>query len=345
MDDTEEIKIEVQAQENKKSEDLTPQDDIVSAPLTNNQGPPVVDEVLPTDEYEKEIKSLQKKISPIQKILIGVVAFLLLVILVFTGLYFIGFFEPAVKVDEHNKTKKPTQHHEQNVTKKPQYKFDIEHINTDRINKKLSLLTRNSLSPQDLNTSMHGDNNLSMYDRETLELTGKEKYLAEANISNVSHENTSGSKNSTKEFNLEKNTSIKNHSKEVSKITSVQHINKVNTKEVKTSVKIAKEVKKKTESVVVHTQQKQVKSNTKLKYIQVVTLKYEMYKTFLDKVKEVDARISVCKDSQNRTQVFIGPFNDDKNRKAIIKQINSSLVKDSFGVEFTKDEFEKKCGI
>jgi hypothetical protein len=81
------------------------------------------------------------------------------------------------------------------------------------------------------------------------------------------------------------------------------------------------------------------------KYAQIATLKYKLYKSFLDKIKDVDARISICKDSKGRTQIFIGPFKNEKNRKAVIKEINANknAIDDAFSVELTPKEYNLKC--
>ncbi len=86
-------------------------------------------------------------------------------------------------------------------------------------------------------------------------------------------------------------------------------------------------------------------SNNKsfLKFAQIATIKSKLYLSFLHKVHEIDKRISVCRNEKNLIQVFVGPFKDDKDRNNTLSKINSTIVKDAFAIDFTKEEFDKRC--
>lgn len=289
-------------------------------------------------EYQKEIKSLQKTKPKWLKILLIVIVILLLIVIVFIGLYFSGMLEKNEK--DANTTKKPLPTQELNITKKPSYRFSPDHIRHDRLNKKLAFLTKYELSPEELNRT-YNDANTTIYDKEIVYLSALEEKLKDANETNASlTTKISKPMNNAQEQNVIEATA-NNQNKKVSSKPQNTKMRSQNTTN--------KTMPKKTETVKTTHQKQQSKNtplNKKQKYVQVVTLKYSMYKGFLDKVKEVDARISVCKDAQNRTQVFIGPFTSEANRKSVIKQINEKkLVNDAFGVEFTQAELDQRCNF
>lgn len=321
--------------------------------LSDNDGPSNTEDAQPeqidpeANDYEKELKGLQKTKPKALKILIGVISFLLVVLLILVGLYFGGFF--SKKEDEKNATKKPAHAtHEVNVTKKPPYKFHAEDINHERLNHKLSFLTKHELNPSDLNKSLSQDDaNTTIYDKETAYLSSLEEKVIDANSSKEQNQTTIvDTKKSTAQTVNEKNKPKEITHKEQSQKQPGNTKNTQKNEQPKIEKHKAEKTKKPKEQTKTNkAPQKQVNPNKKQKYIQVVTLQYAMYKGFLDKVKEVDARISVCKDAQGRTQVFMGPFANDINRKEVIKQINGSLVKDAFGVEFSQVELEKRCNF
>lgn len=79
---------------------------------------------------------VQKKQSKLQKILIGVVSFLVLILILGTILYFTGFFDPEpIKKVEQVVQKKP----------EPQIVFDEDEINKKSLNKKLTRLTKTEI--------------------------------------------------------------------------------------------------------------------------------------------------------------------------------------------------------
>jgi len=79
---------------------------------------------------------VQKKQSKLQKILIGVISALVLILIVGIILYFTGFFDPEpVKKVEQVVEKKP----------KPEIVFDEDEINKKSLNKKLTRLTKTEI--------------------------------------------------------------------------------------------------------------------------------------------------------------------------------------------------------
>ena len=78
-------------------------------------------------------------------------------------------------------------------------------------------------------------------------------------------------------------------------------------------------------------------------FIQIPTLKLNKFKEFIKKSKKVTANLSICKDENGRTQIFIGPFLSKDSRDNILKSLNKNLKKDTKLLDLSKKDFEEKC--
>ena len=87
-----------------------------------------------------------------------------------------------------------------------------------------------------------------------------------------------------------------------------------------------------------------VKTDNKLKFILVHSLKYKLFKEMILKTDTKKARISICKDTNGRTAVYIGPFennNSQSKMKNLIKEKQSNLKIDLSNI--TQEEFNTRC--
>jgi len=89
----------------------------------------------------------------------------------------------------------------------------------------------------------------------------------------------------------------------------------------------------------------ETKQKNFLKFAQIATIKKNLYLSFLHQLKEIDKRISVCRSDANHIQIFVGPFMDDVERKSTLNRINQHIVKDAFAIDFTQEEFDKRCNF
>ena len=137
------------AEENKVVEDLKTKDELSDAStLTiknedNDNGSNENEDDKYKDILEvKEEFSKSKKKSLLSKILIGLIAFLLLLLTVGIILYFLGYFTPKeeIKVTEENLM--PVE------IKEEAYKFDIKDINSKKLNEQLSFLTNKNINKE-----------------------------------------------------------------------------------------------------------------------------------------------------------------------------------------------------
>ncbi|MCK5111573.1 MAG: hypothetical protein KAQ94_08635 [Arcobacteraceae bacterium] len=80
-------------------------------------------------------------------------------------------------------------------------------------------------------------------------------------------------------------------------------------------------------------------------FIQIPTLKLSQFKSFIKRAKLIKANLSICKDKNGRTQVFIGPFLDNNSRKEILTTLSKKKIKDTKDLNLSKEEFEQRCSF
>ncbi|MDY0327123.1 MAG: hypothetical protein RBR07_02640 [Arcobacteraceae bacterium] len=296
----------------------------------------------PSEDIQDEIldDTTQKKAKSINKILFIAIGALVSIILIIMILFFIGVFDPKVEapppVDPNDPTAVVVV--EPVIPEIPTYNFQMSDINEERLNNKLSLLKNNKppivsdveVKKQSLNQEIENKDNNAFYDEE-LESLFAEQPTVEITDNQENIENTSLQEALTNEIvdnNVDENQLLANS------------ITETNTK-VEDEAKIETDIKIKDEEIKIDP----IYNNQFLKFIQVATLKYKLYTQFLREIKAVDARISICQNEQGRIQIFIGPFLDDGQRSFVLEKINKSVVTDAFALEFTQEEFYKRCGI
>jgi hypothetical protein len=276
-----------------------------------------------TKKYE-----IQKKLSKIQKILIGVVAFLFIIITIGATLYFMGYFDPPPQpVQKIKKT--------QMIKKDNKYHFKASDIDSKRLNRKLSLLTKYELVLPEEEKAKKQKKEKIVKTQPVVEK--KEEIIQKQTPVKDMKENKPEEKTVTKS-DINKDTQTKQNTK---KPLEKDIAEDKKDQEKKDNTKLQDKIIKKHPKV-----QKVLYTGEEfLKFIQVATLKYKLYKSFLNQVKAIDARISICSYKGNKTQIFIGPFNEDEKRDLLVKKINNSVVNDAFKIEFTKEEFNKRCNF
>ncbi|MEA1914290.1 MAG: hypothetical protein U9N30_03145 [Campylobacterota bacterium] len=294
------------------------------------------------DEVQEDVQEydVQKKLSKIQKILIGTVAALFIIILIGVILYFMGMFDPEPTVKPTPQEKQTTT---QVVKKKDIYEFKAAHINDKRLNRKLSLLTKYELVIPDIDTKVKPEPQKEEKKEELVktpvavdELQEKKQEVSTDQneveiVRSETQEELEPIKPAAQDVTEEKSTAQEDLPKDP-KDDTVTHEDTV---EESTQDATKEHIKA----------QPVYEGEVFLKFIQVATLKYKLYKEFLNQVKAIDARISICAYKGNKTQIFIGPFNEDEKRDSLIQKINSSVVKDAFKIEFTQEEFNKRCNF
>jgi len=80
-------------------------------------------------------------------------------------------------------------------------------------------------------------------------------------------------------------------------------------------------------------------------FVQIPTLKIREFNKFIKASKEISAHLSICKDTNKRTQVFIGSFINKRSRAILIDTLNNKLQKEIKELDLTSEEFEQMCSF
>lgn len=83
--------------------------------------------------------------------------------------------------------------------------------------------------------------------------------------------------------------------------------------------------------------------NTFLSFINVATIEGELYKSFLDKVTKIDNNVSLCRDNKNRVEIYFGPYYSNNEREKVLNNLLENGFKYSYSVDFTQEEYNKRC--
>lgn len=82
---------------------------------------------------------------------------------------------------------------------------------------------------------------------------------------------------------------------------------------------------------------------TFLSFINVATIKGDLYKSYLDKVEKYDKKLSLCRDLKNRIEIYFGPYQSQEEREKVFNQLIENGFKQAYLVDFTEDEYKKRC--
>lgn len=326
------------------------------------------------EENSEEFK-IQKKENKIKKILIIVVAALGLLILVGIILYFIGFFDPEPVVVKPSKDQKVMLEDKDNqqpdIAQKKKYQFKVKDIKKKRLNRKLSLLTKYEIIEEEIieekTASVTPVKDTVPSNTPIKENKQKDKKKETATVE-VTKDKTPLEKNKntiieiTQNKPLDTNPLKKTETKTEAKIDGETNTpnNKIEKNTTKEDEKKSKDILNeksitedetetiKREEIIEEKTPKEKKlseGKSFLKFAQIATIKRQLYLSFLHQIKEIDKRISVCRNDLNVIQIFVGPFNNEEERRIALVKINQHIVHDAFAVDFTQEEFDKRCNF
>lgn len=293
-------------------------------------------------ELKEESLSVQKKQPRIYKILIGVAAFLLLTLLTGAVLYFTGFFDPEPV--------KP----EQKIEKKVQNEiiFDEDSINKNKLNKKLTMLTKKEI----MNKEELEAEEKRLKEEERLKKEAEEKAIEEKKRKEAER---LAKMQEEKRLLKEQEERLK---KEQEALLQMQDELKIEFEEQKKQflldlenqkAQIEEKEKEEIETIINEEPEMNVEpveempvddtSKTFLSFINVATIKGELYKSFLDKALTFDKNVSLCRDFKNRIEIYFGPYESKKERKKVFNNLIENGFKESYLVDFTQEEYDKRC--
>ena len=324
------------AEENKVVEDLKTKDELSDAStLTiknedNDNGSNENEDDKYKDILEvKEEFSKSKKKSLLSKILIGLIAFLLLLLTAGIILYFLGYFTPKeeIKVTEENLM--PVE------IKEEAYKFDIKDINSKKLNEQLSFLT---------NKNINKERNEELEKLENEKRIIEEEKRREEEAFKIQEEALLKEKAAIEEKKIQlenEKAELEAMRQEALMLKEQLEMNKTkleNTQIEKVDIEISPKEEKVSDLPV------EASTNKKfLKFINVAKIKGSLYKKYLDKVSAVNPNVILCRDDKNRIEIYFGPFNDEETRAKLLDKLIKNKFEEAYEVEFTQDEFDKRC--
>ncbi len=352
IEEKKEIEDEISDVDDINLNNSTPVDDLADIPDNS---------VLNDEEFD-----VQKKQSKIVRILIIVVSILLTFVSIGVLLYFIGFFDPEPVKEVKTEVVKP---------QKEEYQFKQTDIDTNRLNKKLNLLTKYEIvensdieekkAKEKEKLYLEAKKQLEMERQAQIErIKEAERKRLEETLPPVQKEDISVSIDKEIEKVIDKeeiptnSDKIKNNSNvnEVTKIEETPAVQEASTQtneEVKNTAPVdekkAEEAQVTISEPIVETPvnvEPKVEEKSKSQFVKVIkiaTKSQDIYKSFLDKIYSVSDNVTLCRDYQNNVEIFIGPFDDDLTRNKIKNEYLSKYNINAEVYDYTTEEYDKRC--
>jgi hypothetical protein len=300
---------------------------------------------IPLQENDNsDIKEIQEefvkkpKNNPLKKVLIGVILLLVLFIIIGAVLYFLGFFKPEEKEIIQEQTPVAVVQE----MPKEEYKFDIKDINSKKLNEELSFLTNKNLNQEKNEEAERIANEKKLIEEEKK----KEEEALKAQENTLEKERIALEE---KKIALEKEKAELEALREEALKIKEELVNKQSQNENNVEQEQAStdnvEVKQNDTEEMISSSKKNINLSEDgfLKFINVAKIKGPLYKKYLDKVTSINPNILLCRDDKNRIEIYYGPFKDENERRELLDKLLSNKFEQAYELEFTKDEFNRRC--
>lgn len=343
------------------------------------------DDVL--EDLEDDIEyAVQKKQTRLQKILIGVAAGLVVIIILGLIAYFMGLFDPEQPKEE---MKKPVVM-ETVEKKKPEFNFKEKDINVDRLNKKLNLLTKYEII-EDVKKEEEKE-----LEKKRLEEEAQKK-LEDERLAKINRIRELEKKRVEEELAAKKREEelLNNYKKEEEKKTQPEEVKVVveepkveepvkedvitvtkDDKDITVSYEVTPTMEEtaptkeetlpdvqvvameeptvqepvemempKEEMEISDENEEQSLENNFIKFIVITTNKKDIFKKELTQITSIDNQVKLCRDDSNNIEVFVGPY-EESERDIKLAVFNYALKNQTVeALDFTQEEFDKRCNF
>lgn len=259
------------------------------------------------NEQNSDEIPVQKKQPKIQKILIGIVSILLIILAIGAGLYFTGFFDP-----------KPIEEVKEVVEKKvqPQVLYNEDEIDKTQLNKKLTMLTKKEIMDKE---EFEAQEN-KIKEEERLKKEAEEKAIEEKKKEEEAKVAAQFEKiEEEKRLLLEQQAEFARLQEEAKKAFEEQKAqlemalankstSSLETPKTDENVQIETPITNEENNTIPQEEEKSVveKNSEFLSFINIATIKGDLYKSYLDKVTKYGTNLSICRDSENRIELYFG---------------------------------------
>lgn len=305
----------------------------ISEDIEDNNEPPI--------ELKEEFVKPKKSI--LLKILFGIIGLLFLLLIIGAILYFTGFFKPK----EIKQTEAPIEAQTAQKVEPAQdtYKFDIKDINSKKLNEQLANLTNANLNNDKIDELEKKANEEKLI----AEQKQKEDELLKEKEDELLKQKTELEE---KKQELEKQKAQLESMKQEA-LQLKEELSNINAQEpsVSTQDKVIQDASNKTtmnhdDKKVENLNNNSIKKENKngfLMLINVAKIKGVLYKKYLDKLTKINPNIKLCRDDQNRIELYYGPFEDDTQRSELLNKLISNKFNEAYELEFTQEEYDKRC--
>ncbi len=278
------------------------------------------------------------KKPPLKTILISIIA--LLVILLIVGISLIIFSPKEEAIVETNE---PVAQEEVSIEKEPEVKFDLSNINSQKINDQLASLTNKNL-PKEPDIVENEESRRVLEEQKRIE----EESLKIEEALVLKQKESLEEKKAELEAEMQKLEALKQEAI-LAKEELLDAKNKNLTPAKNSEIEEPKNEDEKLEETndTIKNSQKE-ETNTKnngdfLQLINVAKIKGVLYKKYLDKATKLDSNILLCRDDLNRIELYYGPFTSEEQREVLLNRLLKNGFSQAYGLEMTKEEFDKRC--
>ncbi|MEM5558970.1 hypothetical protein AAHK07_10615 [Aliarcobacter cryaerophilus] len=211
-------------------------------------------------------------------------------------------------------------------------KFDFNNLEPEKLNEQLELLTNKNMEYQKEKEQkiLEEEKKLSPIFNLVNNLKEKEEIKKEENSIVSLEDNKKEEIAKIEEIKEDKKEEIISEKKDIATNTNNETKTQNETSDINSNSK-KEETTKITESL------------TFVKLINVAKIKGDLNKKYFDKVIEINPNVLLCRDDENIIELYYGPFLEDEIRDNLLSKLIKNGFKESYSLEMTKEEFDKRC--
>ena len=285
-------------------------------------------ETTPTEDKKENKEEIQEnepdlKAKKLKKIIIIIGGLITLTLIIAIIMYMMGMFDPEpIKEPKDINTTEKIKNNIEVIKYKPSKKIDFKmsDINVERLNSKLELLTKYQILTQEELEAQ------AQEEKQRIIQLKKEQELIEFAKQNKEEPLIVEEKQSPKEST----------SHTVAEVKTIENEEQPTPNISETSV----------QKPVENTHINMIEPTNKLKFVLVNSLKYKLFKELVLKTNSKQARISICNNDNGKTQIFIGPFENEElqiKMNSLIRESTENI--DTLIANITQKEFDTKCNF
>lgn len=291
-----------------------------------------------SENQEQKEDDKKDKTLLIKRVLFITIGVLLLFLIILATIFIFKSEEskePTESSPPIESSAKTNENNIENVPSEPEIKetkFDFNNLEPEKLNEQLELLTNKNMEYQKEKEQkiLEEEKKLSPVFNLVNNLKDKEEIKKEENSIVNSEDNKKEEISKIEEIKEDKKEEIISEKKDIATSTSNETKTQNETSNINSNSK-KEETTKITESL------------TFVKLINVAKIKGDLNKKYFDKVIEVNANVLLCRDDENIIELYYGPFLEDNLRDDLLSKLIKNGFKESYSLEMTQEEFDKRC--